>query len=203
MLKERRSRIARVGGVPEREAAPFGRFAYGLSRRCFGEVVAPLTVMAHHPGFLLSYGAFELASERSNLVDERLMSLAVLKVSTMVGCEFCMVIGSTLSRGEGVTEEQLRELPNFEQSRVFSPLEKRVLGYAAAMTRTPTEVTDDLFGALREHLGEAQLVELTTAIALENYRARFNHAFGMGSQGFSEGSFCIIPEAPTIMRGVE
>lgn len=195
--------MARVSGIPGREAGLFGRFAYELSQRRFGEVVEPLTVMAHHPRLLLGYGVFELAFERSNLVYERLKSLAVLKVATMVGCEFCMDIGSAVSRGEGVTEEQLRELPNFEQSEVFSPLEKLVLGYAAAVTRTPTEVTDGLFGALREHLSEPQLVELTTAIALENYRARFNHAFGMGSQGFSEGSFCVIPEAPTMMRGVK
>lgn len=195
--------MARVEAVPEREAGLFGRFAYGLSQRRFGEVVEPLTVMAHNPRLLLGYGVFELAFEGSNLVYERLKSLAVLKVAAMVGCEFCMDIGSAQSRGESVTEEQLRELPNFEQSQVFSPLEKLVLGYAAAMTRTPTEVTDDLFEALREHLKEAQLVELTTAIALENYRARFNHAFGMGSQGFSEGYFCVIPEASPMMRGVE
>ncbi len=171
--------MARIDKVPEREAGPFGRFAYGLSRRRFGEVVEPLTVMAHHPRLLLGYGMFELAFERSNLVDRHLKSLAVLKAATMVGCEFCIDIGSALSRGEGVTEEQLRELPAFEQSEAFSPLEKLVLRYAAAVTRTPADVPDELFDALREHFSEAQLVELKAAIALENYRARFNQAFGM------------------------
>ena len=44
---------------------------------------------------------------------------------------------------------------------------------------------------------EAQLVELTDIIALENYRARFNWAFGIESQRFSEGAFCVRPEAAT------
>ena len=193
--------MARINNVPEREAGPFGRFAYGLSRRRFGEVVEPLTVMAHHPRLLLGYGMFELAFERSNLVDRHLKRLAVLKAATMVGCEFCIDIGSALSRGEGVTEEQLRELPTFERSEAFSPLEKLVLRYAAAMTRTPAEVPDELFDALREHFSEAQLVELTAAIALENFRARFNHAFGMGAQGFSEGSYCALPETLTTTNG--
>lgn len=48
-----------------------------------------------------------------------------------------------------------------------------------AVTRTPSLVSDDLFDALREHFGEARLVELTAATALRNYRARFHHAFGM------------------------
>ena len=189
--------MARINKVPEREAGLFGRVAYGLSRRRFGEVAEPVAVLAHHPKLLLSYGAFE----RSNLVDEHLKSLAVLKAATMVGCEFCIDIGSALSRGEGVTEQQLRELPTFERSEAFSPLEKLVLRYAAAMTRTPAEVPDELFDALREHFSEAQLVELTAAIALENFRARFNHAFGMGAQGFSEGSYCALPETLTTTNG--
>lgn len=86
--------MARVEAVPERKVSMSGRFAYRLSRRRFGEVAEPLTVMAHHLKVLLSYG----------------------------------------------------------------------------------------------------LVELTAAITLENYRAQFNHAFGMGSQGFSEGAFCAVPE---------
>ena len=194
--------MARVDKVPEREAGPFGRYAYRLSRRRFGEVAEPLTVMAHHPKLLLGYGKMELTFERSKLVDEHLKSLAVLKAATMVGCEFCIDIGSVLSRADGVTEEQLRELPAFEQSEAFSPLEKLVLRYAGA-TRTPADVPEELFDELREHFSEAQLVELTAAITLENYRARFNHAFGMGSQGFSEGSFCAVPETVTTTAGGE
>lgn len=195
--------MARVAGVPEHEAGLFGRFAYRLSQRRFGEVAEPLTVMAHHPRLLLGYGLLELAFERSNQVGERLKNLAVLKAATMVGCEFCIDIGSALSRGGGVTEEQLRELPNYERSEAFAPLENLVLRYAAALTRAPADVPDELFDVLREYFSEAQLVELTAAIALENYRARFNHAFGMGSQGFSEGSYCAVPEAPATTTGGE
>lgn len=69
-----------------------------------------------------------------------------------------------------------------------------MLDYAVAMTSTPVEVSQDLFDELRRHFNEAQMVELTSAIAWENYRARFNHAFGIESQGFSEGAFCPMPE---------
>ena len=61
------------------------------------------------------------------------------------------------------------------------------------MTRTPVEVPDELFSRLREAFNEAQLVELTATIAWENYRARFNHAFGLESEGFSEGAVCALP----------
>jgi 4-carboxymuconolactone decarboxylase len=187
--------MTRIGGVPEREAGLLGRFAHRLSLRRFGKVAEPLTVTAHHPGLLAGYGAFELALDRSRLVDERLKSLAETKAATMVGCEFCMDIGSAISRRAGVTEEQLRDFHDYRGSRAFSELEKLVLEYAEGMTRTPAVVPDRLFDALRERLDEAQLVELTAAIAWENYRARFNHAFDVGSQGFSEGAYCLLPAA--------
>ncbi|HZY65868.1 MAG TPA: carboxymuconolactone decarboxylase family protein [Rubrobacteraceae bacterium] len=188
--------MARIEAVPERKAGLLGRFAYRFSRRRFGEVTEPLTVTAHHPRLLFGYGMIELALDRSCLVDERLKHFAVLKAAAMVGCEFCIDIGSTLARYSGVTEDQLRNLSNYEGSEAFSPLEKLVLDYAAAITRTPTIVSQDLFDALRKHFDEASMVELTVAIALENYRARFNHAFGIGSQGFSDGAYCPVPEVP-------
>ena len=69
-----------------------------------------------------------------------------------------------------------------------------MLDYAAAMTRTPVDVPDELFAALRAHLSEPQLVELTAAIAWENHRARFNRPFQIGAGGFSTGAVCVLPE---------
>jgi alkylhydroperoxidase family enzyme len=68
-----------------------------------------------------------------------------------------------------------------------------VLEYADRMTRTPVELPDALFARLRERFSDAELVELTSAIAWENYRARFDHAFGIEAENFSEGAVCAIP----------
>jgi alkylhydroperoxidase family enzyme len=104
-----------------------------------------------------------------------------------------MDIGSAVGRDLGITEEQLRDLPAYKASTLFSPLEKLVIEYAGRMTTTPVTVSDELFGALKQHLNEAQLVELTGIIAWENFRARFNHAFGIEAQDFSEGTYCVLP----------
>lgn len=84
-------------------------------------------------------------------------------------------------------------LADFENSAEFSDLERLALRYAVAMTATPVEVGDDLFDELQAHFDARQLVELTSAIAWENYRARFNHAFGCEAEGYSEGAFCPLP----------
>ena len=78
---------------------------------------------------------------------------------------------------------------DFETSDAFSELEKLVLRYAVAMTQTPVEVSDELFDSLRRHFTSKQLVEITSAIAWENYRARFDHAFGAEAEGFRQGHF--------------
>ena len=56
------------------------------------------------------------------------------------------------------------------------------------MTITGQKVTDELFAEARHHFSEAQVVELTAAAALENFRSKFNVALGIESQGF-----CILP----------
>jgi len=61
------------------------------------------------------------------------------------------------------------------------------------MTQTPVEVSGALFARLHERLTDAQLVELTSTIAWENYRARFDHAFGIEGENFSEGAVCALP----------
>ena len=96
-----------------------------------------------------------------------------------------------------MSEEQLRELSQHRSSARFSDEEHLVLDYAVAMTRTPVTVPDALFSSLQSAFTSAQPVELTAAIAWENYRARFNHAFGAEAEGFGgESAVCVIPEKP-------
>ena len=68
-----------------------------------------------------------------------------------------------------------------------------MLEYADRMTLTPVEVPDALFARLGERFSDAGLVELTSAIAWENYRARFDHAFGIEAENFTEGAVCALP----------
>lgn len=99
-----------------------------------------------------------------------------------------MDIGSAVSRQQGVCEQKLQALTAFEGNPIFTEVERLVLRYSVAMTQTPVEISDELFRSLAKHFNEEQLVELTSCIAWENYRARFDHAFGIESEGFNEHS---------------
>ena len=84
----------------------------------------------------------------------------------------------------GASEEKIRQVPTWRESRLFSDMERAALEYAERMTITGEKVADELWARLRRHLSEAQLVELTAAVALENFRSKFNVPLGVEAQGF-------------------
>ncbi len=196
--------MARIAGVSERDATEqvqqTYRFARDGMRQLTGQEldrgIEPLELYAHAPALLAGVGAIEQATGELNRVDKRFKALAELKTATLVQCEYCIDLGSQISRLWGLRDEEMLALPDFRASALFSELDKLVLEYAVAMSRTPVDVSDELFGSLREHFDEAQLVELTHTIALENMRGRFNLALGIGAAGFSEGMVCAVPAAP-------
>lgn len=93
-----------------------------------------------------------------------------------------------------MSERQLTELRDYLSSDAFDETERLVIEYADAITSTPATVPDALFARIRAAFSDEQITELTSAIAWENYRARFNRALAMEPQNFSEGAFCAVPD---------
>jgi 4-carboxymuconolactone decarboxylase len=197
--------MARIPGVPARQAGPYVRLVYYFARRGVSRLTGrapegllePLEIYAHIPGLLRGYAGLEQATAKLHHISKRLRALAELKAATVVQCEYCIDIGSQISRQWGLSDEELLALPSYRSSALFSDLDKLVLDYAVGLSRTPVDVPDALFTELRAHLDEAQLVELTHVIALENLRGRFNLAMGIGAVGFSEGMVCAVPATLT------
>lgn len=179
------------------------RMANWYTRRSYGRETEIAGVMAHSRPNFRGYGMFEWFHERGHSVDEKLKAVAATKAACLIGCEFCIDIGSHISREAGVTEEQLRTLHAYRESPAFSPVEGLVLEYAEAMCQMPVLIPDDLFARLREQFTDEQLVELTTAIAIENFRARFNSAFAITPAGFTEGKYCALPQAAAVREPVQ
>jgi AhpD family alkylhydroperoxidase len=189
--------MARITGAPSNRGGPLRRLfvslVYFLTRRRVGRVIMPVQVTAHHSRIFWGYLQMEQSQMSSKLIDAKLKGLAELRVATLVGCPFWIDIGSAVGREHGITAEQIANLNSYRTDFNFSDFERLVLQYADAMTRTPVEVSDALFARLHERFSEAELVELTSAIAWENYRARFDHAFGIEAENFTEGAVCAMP----------
>jgi alkylhydroperoxidase family enzyme len=102
-----------------------------------------------------------------------------------------------VGREQGITDDQLAELADFERSSHFNAREKAILRYAEGMTRTPAEVSDSVFDDLKNYFDTPQIVELTVMIAFENLRARFNRALRIESDGF-----CALPENHPVRKAI-
>jgi alkylhydroperoxidase family enzyme len=86
-------------------------------------------------------------------------------------------------------EAKMRAIAEWRSSTLFSAAERAALEYAERMTITGQKVDDALFAQLQAHFSEAQIVELTAAVALENFRSKFNVPLQVEAQGF-----CIVPQ---------
>ncbi len=84
----------------------------------------------------------------------------------------------------GASEAKIAQVRDALTSDLFSESEKAAIEYAEAMTVTGRNVDDTLFARVRARFSEAQVVELTAAVALENFRSKFNVALGIEAQGF-------------------
>ena len=84
----------------------------------------------------------------------------------------------------GASTAKIAQVERAAVSDLFSAGEKAAIAYAEAITATGQKVDDALFARVREHFSEPEIVELTAAAALENFRSKFNVALGIEAQGF-------------------
>jgi len=197
--------MARIEGVTKAQAGPMVKLVYSFGPRMFrkltgrepqtGSGIEPMEIWAYQPRMLMGMGRFNQAIRKGKSVDERIKNLVELKGAQMIGCEFCLDLGSQICRNSGFSDAELLALPKYQSSELFTDREKAALDYAVAVMRTPVEVTDELFARVRSYFDERQLVELTALLTLVNLD-RFNAAFGIGSAGFSDGMVCVLPDRP-------
>ncbi len=201
--------MARIQGVSTRNAGPVVRLVYRFGPRMMkkltgrapqtGSGLEPMEIWAHQPKMMMGMGKFNQAVRKGRSVDERLKNLVELKGAQMIGCEYCVDLGSQICRNSGLSDDELLALPRYRQSALYSQREKVALDYTIAVMRTPVEVTDELIAQMKEHFSDEQLVEITALLTLVNLD-RFNAAFGIGSAGFSAGMVCLVPDRPVATR---
>jgi AhpD family alkylhydroperoxidase len=202
--------MARIQAVARSEASPMVKIAYRFGPKMVrkltgrapqrGSGLEPMEIWAYQPKMMMAMGRFNQAVRKGKSLDGRLKNLIELKGAQMIGCEFCVDLGSQICRNSGLSDEELLALPNYRSSTLFTEREKAALDYTAAVMRTPVEVTDALFARVKEHFTDEQMVEMTAFLTLVNLD-RFNAAFGIGSAGFSEGMICLVPDRPAHSQG--
>jgi alkylhydroperoxidase family enzyme len=171
---------------PAEITGPYGFVVKKMSARMFGTVPDALGVMWHNRKVLNFGFGLGRKAEKWDACDENLKSYAHMAVASLIGCSFCLDLGYFKAHNDGLDVDKAREVPRWRESTVFTPLERDVLEYAEAMSRTPLTVTDELVARLLAALGPAALVELTSYVALANFYTRGNVALGVEAAGFAD-----------------
>ncbi len=178
--------MASTTRIPKAEITGiYGGLLKLMARKLLGAVPEGAAVMWHYPAVLKDMMGFGRKVEQWNRLDRNLASFAAMAAASLIGCSFCLDFNYFMAHNKGLDEAKVREVTRWRESNAFTPLERRVMEYAEAMSQTPPTVTDELSAALLEELGAPALVELTARIAFMNASARGNVALGIRSQEFA------------------
>jgi alkylhydroperoxidase family enzyme len=204
--------MARIEGVSPKDASPMTKLAYRFGPRMYrkltgrepqaGDGIEPFRIWAHSPKMMIAMGKFNGPMRKGKTVPERIQYMVELKAAAMIGCEFCVDLGSQICRNSGFTDDELIALPRYESSSLFTEQEKAALDFTVGFMHTPVDISDEVFANAQKHFTNQQLVEIAGLLTLVNID-RFNAAFGIGSAGFSEGMVCVPPERPGEVRSLK
>ena len=95
-----------------------------------------------------------------------LLELVKMRVSQINGCAFCIAMHVPLARKHGVSEDQLHLLAAWSEAPIYSPKERAALAWAEALTRlTGGDVSNEVYGEMRQHFSEKEVADLSFAVA--------------------------------------
>jgi AhpD family alkylhydroperoxidase len=175
----------------DHKRTPLLRIAELYSKRRYGAVLEPGLALLHNRRVLMTLIANENRVARWDILDPTVKAVAALAAAAEIGCGWCLDFGFWESFHRGVDPVKLREITDWQRSTVYTERERAAIRYAVGMTQTPPHVTDEMVADLRNRFTDAEVVELTAMIALENQRSRTNTALGLSSQGFRDQ--CDLP----------
>ena len=94
-------------------------------------------------------------------LDPVLRELGQARAGWAAGSQFVFSQHCKSLRGLGVSEERIAAVPHWSVTELFSPVERAVLAYTDCLVYDHGRVPDELFAALREHLDDLEILELT------------------------------------------
>jgi AhpD family alkylhydroperoxidase len=107
---------------------------------------------------------------------KRYLELAIVTVSKLNACEYCVAHHTPFLAVEGVSLAGAENLLDYQEHPELDDTDRLVVEYAIAAWERPNRIPDALFERLRTRFSEAQIVELTLRITLCGFFNKFNDA---------------------------
>ncbi|MQY09123.1 carboxymuconolactone decarboxylase family protein [Actinomadura macrotermitis] len=131
--------------------------------------------------FALDHAVFKHCVQGFNVyrnvtLDPVLRELGQIRAGWARGSQFVYSQHCKQIRALGVPEEKIQAVASWEVSQLFDPLERAVLAYTDALVLNGGRVHDGVFAALKEHLADEQILELTYVVCLYEMHATMARA---------------------------
>jgi AhpD family alkylhydroperoxidase len=133
-------------------------------------------VFAHVPAALRHLMGLLLALRTAATLPKRYLELAIVTVSKLNACEYCVAHHTPFLAVEGVSPEGAERLLDYRDHPELDDTDRLVVEYAIAAWEHPNRIPEPLFDRLRARFSEAQIVELTLRITLCGFFNKFNDA---------------------------
>jgi len=156
--------------LPADAAAVYERFA-----SAYGPFRDQVAVLAHVPPALVHLCDMLMELKARRAVPWRYIELAVVVVSKLNACAYCVSHHAPVLQIEGLSVEAIAVLPGIDHPEL-DDVDRLVVEYARVVTEQPGRIRDAIFSRLRQHFNDAQIVEMTLRIALVGFYNRFNDA---------------------------
>lgn len=160
---------AAIESIPE-ELRPYLKVA----EQCMGFLSDDVLTMAKLPPALKSMVELAPVLYAPGLVGTELKSLVTFMASSAAGCYYCSSHQMLASVDNGVSDEKLQAIWEYQTSPLFSPAERAALQLAHHAGLTPNATTDEDFAELKMHFTEEQILELVAVIAMFGFLNRWN-----------------------------
>jgi AhpD family alkylhydroperoxidase len=95
------------------------------------------------------------------VLPHKLKEMCRIKISVAHQCGYCSTVRSNVARAEGLTEDMINDLFDFESSSKFTPREKAALHYADLFKQGEHAIDrDEVYQDLSKHFSDEEIIEL-------------------------------------------
>lgn len=121
-------------------------------------------------------GGFAFYRDPARRLSPQLRELGQTRAGYARGSRFVFSQHVKACREVGFSEEQIAALPSWSVAECFSPVQRAVLAYTDALVLEGGRVPDAVFAALREHLSDEEILELTYITCTYDMHATMSRA---------------------------
>jgi uncharacterized peroxidase-related enzyme len=171
--------MARVRSIPSSGLPPDLTEIYERFAGAYGPFRNQAAVFAHVPAALRHLMAMLLELREAATLPKRVLELAIVTVSKLNQCDYCVTHHTPFLMIEGLSPAGLERLLDYRDHPELGERDKLVVEYAIAAWARPNRIPDALFTRLHDYFSEAQIVELTLRITLCGFFNKFNDALGI------------------------